>query len=137
MRIKIDLSGSDAPKPITEAENSTSNCYPTLPKSNSLTRVAAFNTSSTTKINDETVGIVYGITPILTVFFSENALASASRPLLQPQAQLTCLKVVDKTDATDATINDGAGDGSAAELVLAPRAIIALALVVALSALNL
>lgn len=88
---------------------------------------------------------MYGITPILTVFFASGDLppAQASRlspqsPQAQPQAQLSCLKVVDRTDASDATRDDGArtdGErpGNAAGLVMVPGAVMALGVAVALS----
>lgn len=114
-----DLTGSDASKPLTDAENSTSNCYPTLPKSNSLTHVAAFNTSGTS-VADSVVANLFSITPILTVFFPQNQ--SNAAVVHQPEAQLTCLKAVDGTDASNKTANDGAKDkDSAAVMPLRPN----------------
>lgn len=39
----VALTGPDAQQAITSSENSTSNCWPTLPKSNDLTKVFEYN----------------------------------------------------------------------------------------------
>jgi hypothetical protein len=39
----VALTGPDGPQPITVKENSTSNCWPTLPKTNSLTKVFEYD----------------------------------------------------------------------------------------------
>lgn len=109
---KTELTGPNAPKPLTEAENATSNCHPTLPRSNSLTRVAAFNVSATSRessIHDN----VYAITPILTVFFPMAA-GSGAPVLRQPEAHLTCLKVLGGTQADD----NGRGESGAQGLLV-------------------
>lgn len=114
----VDLTGSNAAEPLTQAENSTSNCYPTLPKSNSLTHIAAFNTTGTALVAS-VVKNLFSITPILTVFFSENG-TNASL-LHQPEAQLTCLKPVDGlTDAANRSASSGSGDKQGAATSVVP-----------------
>ena len=105
--ISADLTGSKSPKPVTATENSTSNCYPTLPKSNSLTRVASFNTSGTSQVASVTENL-FSIVPILTLFVpTQNQTGSDSDLLLlkQPEARLTCLKGTGFTDAALATMS--------------------------------
>lgn len=98
----IDLTGPQAPKPLTAAENSTSNCYPTLPKTNSLTPVAAFNASISNLISP-LIDDIFRITPVLTVFIPTNGSGNAT--LQQIEAQLTCLKPIDETNAALANKN--------------------------------
>lgn len=113
----IDLTGSDASEPLTEAENATSNCYPTLPKSNSLTHVAAFNYTGTSLVESVAKNL-FSITPILTLFFPQNG--SNASILRQPEAQLTCLKAVDGTDAENRTASNGANDPDKSSAAAAP-----------------
>lgn len=119
-----DLTGSKAPKPFTDAENSTSNCYPTLPKSNSLTRVVSFNTTGTTH-PASLIKHLYSIVPILTLFLPQNE--NSSTLLKQPEARLTCLKGTGLTDAEMATIdkngNNAAGLGAFPKLIALVSAI--------------
>jgi hypothetical protein len=107
------LTGSDAPAPLTEAQNATSNCYPTLPKSNILTRVAAFNTTGTIQFNS-TVPNFYRITPILTLFYPTNG--DGASVLQEPEALLTCLKVTGESDAatnTSSPVDENSGGSGA------------------------
>lgn len=84
-----------------------------------MTHVAAFNTSGTS-VADSVVANLFSITPILTVFFPQNQ--SNAAVVHQPEAQLTCLKAVDGTDASNKTANDGAKDkDSAAVMPLRPN----------------
>lgn len=101
------LTGPDAPKPITGTQNSTSNCHPTLPQSNLLSLIASINTTSTALASDILANL-YGITPILTVFFPQSN-ASDSAILKQAEAQLTCLKSVGDLGAPNATSDNGQG----------------------------
>lgn len=96
---QIDLTGPNAPHPLTAAENSTSTCYPTLPKTNSLTNVATFNEESSRLLSDQTASI-FAIMPILTVFFPKD---NNSKALAGVEASLTCLKPIDESNASDAT----------------------------------
>ncbi|KAK3997952.1 hypothetical protein QBC44DRAFT_392361, partial [Cladorrhinum sp. PSN332] len=73
------LTGATAPEPISSSQNSSSNCWPTLPKSNDLTLVETVNTTVSCRL---------------------------------PTAQLTCVKVVDSTTASNATLNPGNGPDS-------------------------
>ncbi|OCL05721.1 hypothetical protein AOQ84DRAFT_390683 [Glonium stellatum] len=108
------LTGPDAPTPLTEAQNATTNCYPTLPKSNLLTRVAAFNTSGTA-LQNSTVANFYRITPILTLFYPTDGDGDAV--LQKPEALFTCLKVTGETNAatnTSSPKDKNSGGGSEA-----------------------
>lgn len=117
------MTGSAAPKPFTEAENFTSNCHPTLPKSNSLTRVAAFNTTGTAKVKSIKENI-YSITPVLTVFNPRLKLNSGL--LKHPEARLTCLKGVGETDAAIATKSqtDENKDSGAGLVLQVPKVVV-------------
>ncbi|KAK4162935.1 hypothetical protein QBC43DRAFT_214040 [Cladorrhinum sp. PSN259] len=71
------LSGSTAPKPITnDVGNSSSNCWPTLPKSNDLRLVES---------------------------------GDAAAAITEPRAQLTCVKAIDMSTATNRTAIPNAG----------------------------
>lgn len=97
------LTGPTAPKIITGAQNSTSNCHPTLPKSNSLSLIASINTTSTA-LDTDIYNNLYRITPILTVFFPRS---NGTAILKQLEAQLTCVKPVGDLDAPNATADNG------------------------------
>lgn len=100
---ELDLTGPNAPKPLTPAEQSASTCYPTLPKTNSLTNVASFNGNSSRQLSSQTASI-FAVTPILTVFFPKD---NSTKALGAVEASLTCLKPIDETGASDATQSPG------------------------------
>lgn len=63
------LTGPNASEPITAAENSSSNCWPTLPKSNQLAEVFSFNISACPDSLNQTLA---GIEPIFNVWYSRS-----------------------------------------------------------------
>lgn len=76
---------------------------------------------------------LFGITPILTLFFPRGDNASEGASAAEPQAQLACLKLVDKTDATEATKNDGSSEQGGSVLLTASRTVMLLGLAVPLA----
>ncbi|CBF69438.1 predicted protein [Aspergillus nidulans FGSC A4] len=84
---------------ISQSANGSSNCWPILPKTDNLAQLY----DDTTKGNYTEQGNLaemYKITPILTVFTSDN---STNSPVNNTAASLTCLKVVGTQDVTNAT----------------------------------
>ncbi|KAL2783731.1 hypothetical protein BJX66DRAFT_317969 [Aspergillus keveii] len=96
---------------VSAQRNSSSDCWPVLPKSDALLQFAE-DTVRNNYTNEANLAEVYKITPVLTVFTS----GSGNNSLVdETSAQLTCLKVVttQNTDnAENATDTDG-GDGAA------------------------
>ena len=93
----LTLTGSSAAKPISQSENSTSNCNPTLPKSNDLTRVASYKISASVYVN-ETAPALLGETPILSLFWKIGG--ENGSMVLDPSVRLDCLFVSDRTTAS-------------------------------------
>ncbi|MCJ1348804.1 hypothetical protein MMC31_007037 [Peltigera leucophlebia] len=91
--------------PITAAENKTSNCWPTIPKSNTLSLVPTSyggQFPATPSLGEDNGPL---ITTILTVFYpitSANGTIPLANVLQQPEAHLTCLKPIDEAGAIDA-----------------------------------
>lgn len=107
----VTLTGPDAAEPLTKKQNSTSNCYPTLPKTNDLTREFSFNISSSYFVN-ETAPAILGETPLLTMFWSKDGDDDSS--IENADAQLTCLRPIDMTTAANTTLVGGdGGEGGA------------------------
>ncbi|KAK3303633.1 uncharacterized protein B0T15DRAFT_439329 [Chaetomium strumarium] len=98
------LSGNGSPEPISGQQNSTSDCWPVLPKSDdlrlidSVTAIGDYNASSVME------NVLFSLTPILTVFFPGNG---SSNLVSQSEAYLTCVRPIDLTTASNATHNDG------------------------------
>ncbi|KAG4433516.1 hypothetical protein IFR05_010999 [Cadophora sp. M221] len=65
------LTGSGVPDPISQTENSTSNCHPTIPRTNRLTRVASYKISASVYYN-ETAPAVLGETPVRSFFWKKD-----------------------------------------------------------------
>ncbi|KAK2767049.1 hypothetical protein FQN54_006367 [Arachnomyces sp. PD_36] len=103
----VTLTGPEAAEPLTAKQNSSSNCYPTLPKTNDLTREFSFNVSSSYYIN-ETAPAIQGETPIFTMFWSKEGDDDSS--VEEANAQLTCLRPIDMTTAANETMVGGEGD---------------------------
>ncbi|KAI1173621.1 hypothetical protein F4777DRAFT_429431 [Nemania sp. FL0916] len=111
----IDLAGNApgtvAVQPISALDNSTSTCWPVLPKQNQLVHVTDYIAQGTLLSGDAQAALV-AITPILTVFYpteKDSAVADID-------ASLTCVKVVGPPRASLDTINNGTGEGAAASL---------------------
>ncbi|KLJ11797.1 hypothetical protein EMPG_13049 [Blastomyces silverae] len=93
----VPLTGSQAPSPPSEAQNSSSNCHPTLPKSNDLTRVFAYNISASVYVN-ETAPAIEGETPVWSVFWSKDRSDRNDGVTIEnPSVQMVCLRPVEKT----------------------------------------
>ncbi|CEL08523.1 hypothetical protein ASPCAL11672 [Aspergillus calidoustus] len=96
---------------ISAQQNSSSNCWPVLPKSDALLQFAE-DTVRNNYTNEANLAEVYKITPILTVFTS----GSGNNSLVdETSAQLTCLKVVttqNTENAENATDADGGEDAA-------------------------
>ncbi|KAG7285973.1 hypothetical protein NEMBOFW57_008269 [Staphylotrichum longicolle] len=93
------LSGDGSPDAISDQQNITSTCWPVLPKSDDLTFVES--TNATGNLDASTlIKNFFSITPILTVFFPGNGNSSL---VSRPEAQLTCVKTIDLTTASNAT----------------------------------
>ena len=99
----VALTGSTAPKPITAGQNSTSNCWPTLPKTNDLTKV--FEYEHVAWLN-ETVPWL-GYTPLITVFASEQ-----DGQERRVEVEVECMKIVDSDDFSAGTVRNGTDSGS-------------------------
>jgi hypothetical protein len=92
----IPLTGPSAPQPITATENSTSNCWPTFPETNDLTKVFEYD-----HIADLTEWVPWlGYTPLITVFASGNATSDV-------EVDLACMKIVDSDDFSAGTGRNG------------------------------
>lgn len=97
----VSLTGSQAPSPPTEAQNSTSNCHPTLPKSNDLTRVFAYNISASVYVS-ETAPAILGETPVWSVFWSKGQSEGNDDARIEnPSVQMVCLRPLEKNAATE------------------------------------
>ncbi|KAG9239588.1 hypothetical protein BJ875DRAFT_514771 [Amylocarpus encephaloides] len=108
--VGVPLTGTTAQLPISSSENSTSNCYPTLPKSNVLTRVFSYNITTTNRSKDLSPATL-GETPLLTVFYP----TSNNSAMTEPSVQFSCLRTIDLTDASVATMKNGSSEKSGAE----------------------
>ncbi|BDD60335.1 hypothetical protein MPDQ_000432 [Monascus purpureus] len=82
--------------PISELQNSSSDCWPVLPKSHNLAMIG-MDTALGNYTLEGNLAEVYKITPVLTVFFSkrDGGLVDGT------SAQLTCLNVITE-DSKDA-----------------------------------
>ncbi|KAK4244328.1 hypothetical protein C7999DRAFT_35329 [Corynascus novoguineensis] len=116
------LSGNASSERISGRQNSTSNCWPVLPKNNDLTLIESVN-----KTGDHNASTLiknfFSITPILTVFFpgeGDESLVS------EPVAHLTCLKIIDLTTASNETKSPHGGDEEGAGSHLAGNGALAI-----------
>jgi hypothetical protein len=92
----VALTGSTALQPITSNENSTSNCWPTLPRTNDLTKVFEYD-----HVANLTEWVPWlGYTPLITVFASGNATSDI-------EVDLACMKIVDSDDFSAGTARNG------------------------------
>ncbi|KAL4973672.1 hypothetical protein BDW66DRAFT_153624 [Aspergillus desertorum] len=92
---------------ITQSSNGSSDCWPVLPKSDNLAQLYD-DTIKSNYTEEGNLDAMYRITPILTVFTSNN---STNSPVNDTSASLTCLKgvstknVTNSTDPTDTDVN--------------------------------
>jgi hypothetical protein len=92
----IALTGPGAPQPILPSENGTSNCWPTLPKSNNLTKV--FEYDHLAQLTEWVPWL--GYTPLITVFSPGYATGDV-------EVDLQCMTIVDSDDLSDGTARNG------------------------------
>ncbi|KAK5636102.1 hypothetical protein RRF57_011814 [Xylaria bambusicola] len=91
------LSGKAAWQPLSGDKNSSSTCWPVLPKENQLSLAGEYRTEGSDKIEDIKKAL-YSITPILTIFFPTGDQSIVS----EADASLSCLKVVGPSRASAA-----------------------------------
>ncbi|THY19936.1 hypothetical protein D6D01_06955 [Aureobasidium pullulans] len=104
----VALTGSSAPQPIMEQGNGSSNCWPTLPKTNDLTKTFEYDHVA---YLDDTVPWL-GYNPLITVFqASENQTGASSDD--SADVQLACMKIVDSDNCSGRTLNNGTETGDA------------------------
>ncbi|KAH0351925.1 hypothetical protein KCU81_g2192, partial [Aureobasidium melanogenum] len=102
----VVLTGSDAPEPILPSTNASSNCWPTLPKTNELTPLYSFNYSTNKSFS------WFAYSPVMSLFFDTENSASSSDRLRQ--SSFHCLKAIDSNDFANAIETNGSGMESAA-----------------------
>ncbi|KAK0744363.1 hypothetical protein B0T21DRAFT_407474 [Apiosordaria backusii] len=115
----VSLSDNGSPKPIDSQQNASSNCWPISPRNNDLRLVHSTNTTGDFKAETLSKNF-FGVTPILTVFFPGD---DNRTTVSQPDAQLTCVKTIDLTTASNATMtpsgeNSAESRGTVASVVL-------------------
>lgn len=98
----VALTGPDAQQAITSSENSTSNCWPTLPKTNDLTKM--FEYHQVAQLDDTRPWL--GYTPLISVFAPVG-----NDTDIEMEVNLACMKIVDADDFSLGT----AGNGSETE----------------------
>ncbi|KAJ3565391.1 hypothetical protein NPX13_g7520 [Xylaria arbuscula] len=99
------LSGKGAAQPLSGDKNSSSTCWPVLPKENELTLSSEYKTNGSDLL-DEVQAAMYAITPILTLFFPTGDKSVVTTG----DASLSCLKVVGPAKASLDTQSDGSQD---------------------------
>lgn len=104
----VALTGSQAPQPITKQGNGSSNCWPTLPKTNDLTKV--FDYDHVAPLDDTVPWLGYN--PLITVF---QPIGNQTGILSDNTAdvQLTCMKVVASVNYGGRTFSNGTETGEA------------------------
>ncbi|KAG9857901.1 hypothetical protein KCU98_g719, partial [Aureobasidium melanogenum] len=126
----VALTGPSAQQAITSSENSTSNCWPTLPKTNDLTKI--FEYDHVAQLN-ETVPWL-GYTPLISVFAPVG-----NDTERDAEVNLACMKIVDADDFSLGTASNGSrsddkeGAASALRVDLVVVALFVSAWVVALA----
>lgn len=95
----VPLTGGSAPRPIEAAKNASSNCWPTLPKSNQLTTLYSYNFTT-----DDWVYPTFDYSPVMSLFFQPGS-GTTSGGLRE--SSFHCLKVVDSDSFSEATKTNG------------------------------
>ncbi|KAK3291325.1 uncharacterized protein B0H64DRAFT_45997 [Chaetomium fimeti] len=113
----VALTGDGAPDEIEDGRNRSTNCWPVLPKSDDLTLVDSVSTTGNYDASTLTDNF-FGITPILTVWYPSNDDdnddgddTDSDNLVTETVAQLTCLKAMDLTTASNDTQSPGGGNG--------------------------
>ncbi|KAI1123466.1 hypothetical protein F5Y10DRAFT_270036 [Nemania abortiva] len=100
------LSGNGALQPLSGDKNSSSTCWPVLPKENQLTLASEYYTKGGGSI-DDLEAAMFAITPILTLFYPTGNQSIVT----EADASLSCLKVVGPDRASLGTMSDGSQGG--------------------------
>ncbi|KAI1294343.1 hypothetical protein F5Y03DRAFT_410872 [Xylaria venustula] len=86
----IPLSGTkNVPQPITSKQNSTSTCWPVLPKHNGLSLVNEYSVNLKIDAPEE-IGHAFLVTPILTVLYP----LTDKSIIDEPDISMSCLKIM-------------------------------------------
>jgi len=101
----VPLTGNSSPRPIAATNNASSNCWPTLPKSNQLTPLYGYNFTTA-----DWVLSVFSYTPVMSIFFQPGN--NSTTVNLERSTSFQCLKPVDSDDASQATRTDGSNTSS-------------------------
>ncbi|KAF3057233.1 hypothetical protein GL218_06102 [Daldinia childiae] len=125
------LTGEDASQPISQQQNSSSTCWPVIPKQDDLTLVSQYNYTGDTTFNDLEKAM-WAITPIITVFYS----AGNGSLVTETEASMSCIKVVGPPRASLSTINNGSSDddGNGAVGLSSSQSMLSAALLAAVAA---
>ncbi|KAI1774802.1 hypothetical protein F4818DRAFT_73676 [Hypoxylon cercidicola] len=99
------LTGEGAPQPISQQQNSSSTCWPVIPKQDGLTLISEYHTTGSDLVEDAERA-QWAITPVLTVFYS----AGNGSLVTDVDASLSCVKTMGPARASLDTINDGSDD---------------------------
>ncbi|KAF7454431.1 hypothetical protein A1F94_001069 [Pyrenophora tritici-repentis] len=84
----ITLTGPSAIYPPSPSANASSNCHPTLPKSNNLSWAAAYNQTGTYYAGS-TIQMINGVDLVLTLFWSPDG--DVQGALEEPDVDVECL----------------------------------------------
>lgn len=87
----VPLTGDKAPQPITAAQNQSSNCWPTLPKSNDLIPVFS-SRIYTSYTNGTSITTFSGTNPVMSLFFGDGDDS--------PTSELVCLHPIAQNEAS-------------------------------------
>jgi len=101
------LTGPSAVAPPTESANASSNCHPTLPKTNDLSLAFSYNQTGTIRA-ESTIDMINGIDLILTVFWSPNG--DVEGALKTPDAHADCLWPIAMSNQSEATESDSGAE---------------------------
>ena len=103
------ITGDYAEEPISTAENASWACYPTLPKTNELTRVFSYNISVNTSASQTLMNAFDGETPVWTAYWkSENATSVAKEDVW---LDMVCLRSLDMNKAMNEAMSNGTPNG--------------------------
>ncbi|KAK7753911.1 hypothetical protein SLS62_004008 [Diatrype stigma] len=97
--------GGSAPAVILSSDNITSNCWPITPKEDDLAFIERLTTTTDDFGSDVLQNFFYGVTPILTAFYSGEG-----SPITTNTAQMTCLKTMGPSPGSNQTVDEDDDD---------------------------
>ncbi|KPM38674.1 hypothetical protein AK830_g7876 [Neonectria ditissima] len=103
--VGLETTALSGVEPISSKENSSSECWPITPKAYDLSFVRSFETEGD-YLADTLANEFYGIVPILTFFFPRDSHKIVSKA----EAQMTCMKTIDSSVASNSTKSSGSED---------------------------